>query len=1417
MFIGSIKTGNSSISRKVFRGFIIILLMLLLVSAATIYGFQRLNHWIESTEKVDHLLRRIYLARIETRSFSFYSATTDISVVDSLISEINNALEDARDSRLYSKSRTELEPVDEWIEKFHSYWFKFISLHDERLRTEQRMDSLFHKIFLAAQEPLPRPPAGSGLSQGDGMHNELLFQLLHIEAIEKEIWDYPRVIVSPDSVRMAFQRIRALIPPEDIVAPGSHARQVLKSLSRDLSSYQNETLELAKAIYDLKAAEDMLVDSSMAVQNTVEGANNYHNQAMKDWIKWSLWIIMILIISSIAFGFIMAIRYIVRVASEEKLREAKDKQLEENRKLLNDVVNNSASLIYVKDLRGRYTLVNQPMEELLGIEAHRIIGRTDEEVFPSEYALLISSNDKEVIKNGKPIQVEEYMESASGRRTFLANKFPIQNQNGEVVSVVGVYTDISELRKALSDLERSRENYRNIVSNVPGVVYHCMNDAMRTMLFISGGVEKLVGLGINSFIKEGQSIIPFIEREDEVKVREGIRQAVLRQRPYEIEYRIRDLMGNRKWVYEKGMPVYEPDSTKVTLQGVIIDITAQKDALSELMLRDRLLESVTEAVKELIANDDSNEALIRALRVMSTGADVDRAFVFANRQGGNKSKILIEHLVEVDRSVLAPINRINFEPVPYDSVSTTWYHRFTQGKEVAENYRTASQGEASFMKAMNLSSVMLVPVFMKDRFWGFLGFGYNNLPGSWNESHITLFKAFAATLGIVLMRNEGAVELQKAKEAAEAATRAKSDFLARMSHEIRTPLNAIIGWTHLGIEKLESSEHSGYLKRIQSSSRSLLGIINDILDFSKIEAGRLDIEHIDFDLESVLQNLADIVYFRAYEKGLNLVFNCDPQVPLNLMGDPMRIEQILVNLVNNAIKFTDQGEVVVNITLKSDSNEKAELLFAVSDTGIGLKDEQKANLFKAFTQADVSITRKYGGTGLGLAICKRLTNLMGGGIWVESEYGSGSTFFFTVILDKQKIQKKEQMREAFEADGELVLVADVGRTSTNAFRKMLQYFGFNAKGVNSRKDLQVELESIKKMDPFRILFLDTNMFGGDNDLALERLDKYKDCFENLVLFSTPFNETELKHLVDNSDIALLNKPVNYTQLFDTLMDVLGGGVAGEGQTFRRKLYRDMLRERKPLRILVVDDTASNRVLATELLEMASIKSDVVSGGKEAVALALACKGNCPYDLVLMDINMPEMDGYEATRKLREVTGWNEIPIAAMTADAFADVEPRCRQAGMNDIVAKPIDPEDMFRKIFHLVYGLEAVEQEVGPFEDEAVVFDFPEVEGLNVQAGIKRMGGRSDLYKRLLRGFCHDYSLFEENYRELDKVGNTEGIKRLLHSLKGIAGTMEASIIYPLSIQTEKAYKDNDPQFVSLFADLVKELNLMINRLENL
>ncbi len=1414
----SVNSPNSSISKKVFRGYIINLMLLVLVSGSALWGVNRLNQWIDSTEKVDNLLHQIYLARIEIKDYSLSSDVAHLIKLDSLRYEISSALDDARGSRINEKSSAELINVDSWILDFERYWEMFMDLRIRRDSAEHRMDSLFQQIFINARKPFPKIFVDEENESGIDPHNDLLFQLLHLKELEKAIWGFPEKVIVIDSVNIIFNRIHHLLPPDDLIPSVSSAGIVIRHLKSDLSQYQKVMNEFVMAVHDLNEAQNLITHSALNIQEAGERANYYQNRAMELWSLISLFALAMVMLLAVIIGFSMAYIFMRRVKKDEQNRSIKDKELEENRKLLNDIINNSASLIYVKDLFGRYTLVNQPMEEIIGVEAHRMIGKRDEEIFPEEYALLIQENDKNVLNLKQTLQVEEYFPSPSGRRIFLSNKFPIQDQDGEILSLVCISTDITPLRTALSELEKSRENYKNIVSNVPGVVYHCLNDERRTMLFISGGVEKLIGLGIDAFINEGQSVMPFIEKEDLDKVKSSIQRAISRQRPFEIEYRIRDLFGHRKWVYEKGLPVYEKDSTKLTLQGVIVDITAQKEAMAELMLRDRLLEGVSEAVKELIVTPEPTEALLRALRLMGQGAGVDRAFAFMNELTPDSNKMLIKHVIEWDRNKLEAVKRDEFNEFSYEDLPTSWFHKLSEKKEVIVTSRQLEPEEQKFLKIMQSATLVLIPVFVHERFWGFIGFGIGLRGGLWNEPHITLFKAFSVTLGIVIARNEGAVELQKAKEAAEAATKAKSDFLARMSHEIRTPLSAIIGWTHLGIEKLDLHDHTDYLKRIQSSSRSLLGIVNDILDFSKIEAGKLEPESIDFDLEALMQNLADIVLYKATEKGLNLVFDYSPNVPLNLVGDPLRIEQILVNLVNNSIKFTEQGEVIVKVRVKSERKNSVVLLFSVSDTGIGLKEEQKEYLFKGFTQADVSISRRFGGTGLGLAICKRLTELMGGEIWVESEYGVGSTFLFTLDLGKQKTQKKEQMINAFEGAGENVLIADVNRSTAKSLQHMLQDFGFNVKNCKNLQTLKREIKRRDNTHEYSILFLNPDLFDNLKDKNLEELINHSN-FEYLVLLSNPFNESQLKEKwISERKIRILGMPTNYSLLFDCLMDVLGGDDTGrqydDEETMR---YRDLLKTKRSLNILVVDDTLSNRELVIELLAMANIKTKTLAGGRDTVEHASSLKNECPYDLILMDIYMPEMDGYATTKNLKKIPGWKETPVVALTADAFGEIEEKISRAGMVGMVSKPIDPENLFEVIYKLIFG-ESEESKIKKVDTEEIEdYDFPEIDGLTVQTGIKRLGGRADLYKLLLKGFRHDYRNFDKQIKELLKVNDTEGLAILLHSLKGIVGTMEASELYKLSIETEEAFKENNPEFKKLADRLELEVSEMVERLDKL
>jgi signal transduction histidine kinase/DNA-binding response OmpR family regulator len=520
-------------------------------------------------------------------------------------------------------------------------------------------------------------------------------------------------------------------------------------------------------------------------------------------------------------------------------------------------------------------------------------------------------------------------------------------------------------------------------------------------------------------------------------------------------------------------------------------------------------------------------------------------------------------------------------------------------------------------------------------------------------------------------------QLERAQHVAEAATRAKSEFLANMSHEIRTPMNAILGMSYLALQSGLDDRQRNYVEKVHSAAESLLGIINDILDFSKIEAGKLQIESIAFRLGDVLDHLAALVGMRAEEKGLELLFELPADLPGALVGDPSRLGQILLNLTNNAVKFTERGEVTVAVSLLERTAERATLRFEVCDSGIGMAHEVRDRLFQPFSQADASTSRRYGGTGLGLAICRHLVERMGGGIGVESEPGHGSCFHFTLAFGLQP--GAQPVPDAGQLRGARVLVVDDHPAARERLCGLLASLGFHAHAAD---DGEAALAAVSRAEaagqPFRLVLLDWHMPRMDGIECLARMVRAGGHALPTVLMTTAFGRDQVQRELQARQLhpaALLTKPVMPAALVDACLAALVGQAAQPGLVEQRQeLMQTHQASLAGARILLVEDNAINQELACDILDGAGLVVTVAGDGLQA----LATLERESFDAVLMDCQMPVMDGYEATRALRQRPGFQDLPVIAMTANAMAGDREKVLAAGMNDHVAKPIRVDELF-------------------------------------------------------------------------------------------------------------------------------------------
>jgi PAS domain S-box-containing protein len=636
-------------------------------------------------------------------------------------------------------------------------------------------------------------------------------------------------------------------------------------------------------------------------------------------------------------------------------------------------------------------------------------------------------------------------------------------------------------------------------------------------------------------------------------------------------------------------------------------------------------------------------------------------------------------------------------------------------------------------------------------------------------------------------QHENALEQARAK--AEEATEMKSIFLANMSHEMRTPMNAIIGLAHLVLKTQLTQKQQDYIGKVHNAGRSLLAVINDILDFSKIEAGKLDIEEIEFALDDVIASVTTLTGEKAHDKGLEFLADVPPSVPMHLVGDPQRLGQILTNLVNNAIKFTERGEVRLKTECIARNGENVELCFSVRDTGIGMSPEQVSRLFQPFTQADMSTTRKHGGTGLGLTISRKLVEMMGGRIWLESQAAVGSTFFFTIPLGIGSEAGSERIVPA-QLRKLNVLIVDDNSAAREILVNALYDVTANNDAVESGSEALAAVVRHDGHSPYDVIFMDWQMPDIDGLEATRQIKQDTAITKQpRVVLVTAFGREEVREEAERLKIdGFLMKPVTRSMLVDALVTIF----APDAQEISRAVAESDSDRLRGVRILLAEDNEINQQIAVELLEAVGASVDVANDGREAVEMLMATGSEQRYNVVLSDLQMPVIDGYQFSAQIRADARFDRLPIIAMTAHATVEERQRCFAAGMNDHISKPIDAEVLFETV-----GRHCRPPRGAPIASVIASSPFavehlPAIEGLDAVTGLRRVAGNRKLYLKLLQQFVAQHvDTVTQLAAQLD-AGDHATAKRTAHTVKGTAGNLGARRVENAAADLEAAINEH-------------------------
>lgn len=1033
------------------------------------------------------------------------------------------------------------------------------------------------------------------------------------------------------------------------------------------------------------------------------------------------------------------------------------------------VINNLPDATFIINTEGKVTAWNHACEAMTGTLANQIVGKGNyshglafndqRRPILIDYLLMKLEHPEKQYKNfrkdGDTYIGEGYIPSR--KIWFEGHASLLRDNQDNIIGGIETIRDITNHKNNTEELKRAKTQLEQVIDALPDATFIINTKGVVTAwnraaeILTGGKAEDIIGRGNYEYA------IPFYGTRRPILIDHLSLSDESLKRHYQDTHRRENLLIGESYIYPEGKTIWM-QACATTLRNeknevigaieTVRDLTEHKQLQNELLNSTQKLTAIINALPDPTFIIDENGRITawnQAAEEM-TGYSSEKMIGKGNQEHSlafykSRRKMLIDFLQNPDQLIANPGN----------------YQKVWRTKEtICSESELFIKGEPRY--ALGVARALY------DATGQFIG-------GIEIIHDIHERKIFE-------------IELAKANKRAEAAAQAKTDFLANMSHEIRTPMNAILGLSHLLLKTDLTKQQQDYANKIKNSGNHLLSIINDILDFSKIESGHLVLEETDFRLEDTLDNLCNLIIEKIASKHLEFIVDIATDIPNDLVGDQLRLTQILVNYTNNAVKFTEYGEIKLEICKQSETEQTVLLEFRVHDTGIGLKPEQVNRLFQSFQQADTSTTRKFGGSGLGLAISKKLAHMMGGDVGVESEFGKGSTFWFTASFKKGKPQKNLIPLEGFL--GKKALVVDDNESAREVMGKMLSAFHFNVDTAESGGSaVQMVAHADSQEQPYEVVFLDWQMPGLDGIKTANLIHALDLTRPPALYIITAYGREELM----TSDLStdgiedVLLKPINNSVLLDSMMRLFGKetpSLSSQQETTTDTAF-------PPLegKVLLVEDNEINQQVASELLTNAGIEVDIAEHGEIAIEM-LAQKN---YDLVLMDMQMPVMDGLTATRKIRNL-GNVELPIIAMTANVLPEDQKQCFEAGMNGYIAKPIDPTDLLSSLSEWLkkpIPSSSIQTSTVHHTSEASIHE------LNMEMGLKHVGGNRALYIELLEKFIKSQENIPSKIQSHIQKNNLDIAERASHTLKGLAGTLGIEIIRNQAMDLESAIRKKE------------------------